>query len=200
MTSKSDAPRTEPTRGRNAHLLVACLGTVALCAISFAPQISVPKYRYAVFSLVPTLWVAYALRRRLALSPLHYALFAVALLLHDLGAFGWYSRHVAGLQFDWVIHFYFGMVGGLIVGRALNVQLGIRGFALALVSVLVVGGIGALHEIMEAGTNMLPGDNGMLYIGADNPYDSQEDMLAGTLGACTATLLRLTRRAARPHS
>jgi uncharacterized membrane protein YjdF len=33
----------------------------------------------------------------------------------------------------------------------------------------------------------------MLYIGADNPYDTQEDLLANVLGACAALALRRVR-------
>jgi uncharacterized membrane protein YjdF len=128
------------------------------------------------------------------IQPLHFALFALALLLHDLGAFGAYSWSVIGLQFDWCVHFLFGLVGGLIVARALEAQLGVRGFGLGLLVVLVVTGIGGLHEIVEAAsTRYLGMDLGMLHIGADNPYDTQEDLLANVLGACAALALRRLR-------
>jgi uncharacterized membrane protein YjdF len=180
--------------GRSARL-VAWTASVAFVLISFLPHASVSKYRYSFLFLVPILWAVHALRRRLSIRPLHFALFALALLLHDLGAFGAYSWSVIGLQFDWCVHFFFGLVGGLIVARALEVQLGSRGFALALLVVLVITGIGGLHEIVEAAsTRYLGRDLGMLYIGADNPYDTQEDLLANVLGACTALALRRFRK------
>jgi uncharacterized membrane protein YjdF len=95
-----------------------------------------------------------------------------------------------GLQFDWCVHFLFGLVGWLIVARALEAQLGARGLGLGLFVVLVVTGIGGLHEIVgAASTRYLGKDLGMLYIGADNPCDTQEDVL----GACAAIALRRFR-------
>lgn len=158
------------------------------------PYARVTKYRYSFLFLVPILWAVYALRRRLSIRPLDFGLFALALLLHDLGAFGAYSWSMIGLQFDWCVHFFFGLVGGLIAARALEAQFGARDFALALLVVLVITGMGGLHEIVEAAsTRYLGKDLGMLYIGADNPYDTQEDLLANVLGACTALALRRFR-------
>ena len=74
-------------------------------------------------------------------------------------------------------------------------HLGVRGLVLGLLVVLVITGIGGLHEIVEAAsTRYLGQDLGMLYIGADNPYDTQEDLLANVVGACTALALRRFRR------
>ena len=170
--------------------LVAWTASVAFVLVSLVPHAGVTKYRFSFLFLVPILWGVYALRRRLSIRPLHFALFALALLIHDLGAFGAYSWSVIGLQFDWCVHFVFGLVGALIVARALEAQLGARGFGLGLLVVLVVTGIGGLHEIVEAAsTRYLGQDLGMLYIGADNPYDTQEDLLANVLGACVALAL-----------
>ena len=180
--------------GGRSERLVAWAASLAFVLISLVPHEGVAKYRFSFLFLIPILWGGYALRRRLSLRPLHFALFALALLLHDLGAFGAYSWNVIGLQFDWCVHFVFGLVGGLIVARVLEVQLGARGFALVLLVVLVITGIGGLHEIVEAArTRYLGKDLGMLYIGADNPYDTQEDLLANVLGACAALALRRAR-------
>lgn len=185
----------------NASRLVAWTASVAFVAISLVPYASVTKYRYSFLFLIPILWAVYALRPRLSIRPLDFGLFALALLLHDLGAFGAYSWSVIGLQFDWCVHFFFGLVGARIVARALATQLGAHGFGLGLLVVLVITGLGGLHEIVEAAsTRYLGTDLGMLYIGPDNLYDTQEDLLANVLGACTALALRRfrTRAPARP--
>ena len=187
MKSATPAGTAHAPTTRGAFLLVACLGTLVFLAVSFAPGITVPKYRWSFASLIPILWAVYFLRERLAVRPLHYGLFAIGLVLHDLGAFGWYSRYVVGLQFDWCVHFYFGVVGVLLFSRWLGVRLGLRGSALFVLSVLGVGGVGALHEIFEASTTMFLGDYGMAYYGPDNPFDAQEDMLAATVGAMLAS-------------
>jgi uncharacterized membrane protein YjdF len=172
--------------------LVAWTASLVFVLISL---VGVAKYRFSFLFLIPILWAAYGLRGRLSIRPLHFTLFALALLLHDLGAFGAYSWRVIGLQFDWCVHFFFGLAGGLIVARAVEGQLGARGFGLGLLVVLVITGIGGLHEIVEAAsTRYLGTDLGMLHISADNPYDTQEDMLANVLGACAALTLRRLRR------
>jgi uncharacterized membrane protein YjdF len=174
--------------------LVAWTASLAFVLVSLLSRAGDAKYRFSFLFLVPILWAVYGLRRRLSIRPLHFALFALALLLHDLGAFGAYSWSVIGMQFDWCVHFLFGLVGGLIVARALEAQLGARGFALGLLVVLVITGIGGLHEIVEAAsTRYLGKDLGMLYIGADDPYDTQEDLLGNVLGACAARALRRFR-------
>ena len=179
---------------RRSDRLVVWTASVAFVLISLMSSAGVAKYRFSFLFLIPILWAVYGLRRRLSIRPLHFALLAFALLLHDLGAFGAYSWSVIGLQFDWCVHFYFGLVGALIVARALEIQLGVRGVGLGLLVVLVITGIGGLHEIVEAAsTRYLGKDLGMLYIGADNPYDTQEDLLANVLGACVALALHRFR-------
>jgi hypothetical protein len=168
---------------RRSFLAVAWVSTAILCAISLAGG-SVAKYRWSALFLVPIVWAVFLLRRQLVLRPPHFALFAVAVLAHDLGAFGWYQRRVLGLQYDWLVHFLFGVVGGLIVARALEHRLRLGGSALGLLTVLTVTGLGGLHEIVEAASTMQLGpEHGMLYIGPEDPYDTQADLLNNVLGA-----------------
>ena len=185
--------------GRRRLLAVAWISTAVLCGISFA-GVSVAKYRWSALSLVPLIWIIFLLRARLALRPLHFALFAVAVLAHDMGAFGWYQRPVFGLQYDWLVHFFFGVVGGLIVARALQLRLGVRGFALGLLTVLVVTGIGGVHEIVEAASSWLLGPElGMLHVGPEDPYDTQADLLNNVLGSTLALGLQRVGWERRPR-
>ena len=181
------------------YVAVAVPVTVALVGISALPDIPVAKYRWSFLSLVPALWIAFALRRPLLLTPGLYALFAGAILVHDLGAFGAYSWRVRGVPFDWPVHFLFGIVGGLIVARFLERRLALRGAGLLALTVLVVTGLGGLHEIVEAASTMFLGrEHGMLVIGQDNPLDTQHDLLNNVLGATSACLLRGLSRRPRP--
>jgi uncharacterized membrane protein YjdF len=192
MTPDPGAPATD-RRSRRLFLAMASVMTAILCAISAAGG-SVAKYRWSAVFLVPIVWAVFLLRRRLALRPLHFALFAVALLAHDMGAFGWYQRSPLGLQYDWYVHFFFGVTGGLIVARTLQLRLGLRGTALGLLTVLAVLGIGGVHEIIEAGSTLQLGPGqGMLHIGPENPYDTQEDLFNNLLGASLALVLRRER-------
>lgn len=188
-----DDPRAGGTTGPLAfYVVVAAVASTVFAVISLAPREGgVAKYRYSFLFLVPIVWIGVALRRRLALRPVLFGLFALALVLHDLGAFGWYQRKVLGLQYDWYVHTFFGFVGGLIVARILQVRIGLGGRALAPLAVLVVTGFGGIHEIIEAASTMALGtDYGMLVTGADNPYDTQEDLLCNVVGSSVAVVVR----------
>jgi uncharacterized membrane protein YjdF len=176
------------TRERQRFLVIACAASVLLCVIALADG-QVAKYRWAPSLLVPIVWAVFLVRRRLALRPLHFVLFVIALVAHDMGGFGWYQRTMLGLQWDWYVHFYFGVVAGLVMARALQVRLGLHGLALGLLTVLSVGGMGALHEIMEAASTVVFGEHGMFHAGPEDPYDTQQDMLNNVLGASLALAL-----------
>jgi uncharacterized membrane protein YjdF len=200
MTSPEDrvhatvvpAPQLPPATGASSYVLVASAGTLAFLLISFAAGEASAKYRYSFLFLVPILWSVYAFRRALALRPIHFALFGLALILHDFGAFGWYQRRLGGLKFDWCVHFFFGVIGGLIIGRILHLRLGLRPPIAAMLMVPVLLGLGAVHEIVEAASTMVLGkEYGMLIIGPDNPFDTQQDLLANLLGALIAMALTL---------
>jgi len=158
MQPKQPSERRDPgddTGPRTFYVVVAALASVIFTAISLAPsEGGVAKYRWSFVFLVPIVWIFFALRRRMALRPVLFGLFALALVLHDLGAFGWYQRKFVGVQYDWYVHTFFGFVGGLIVARILEVRIGLRGRVLAPLAVLVVTGFGGLHEIMEAASNV----------------------------------------------
>lgn len=170
--------------------LIGWPATLVLVVISLLPHGGVAKYRYSFLFLVPILWGVFAFRRRLLLPPLHFALFAIALVLHDLGAFGGYQKSFLGLEYDWCVHFYFGLVGGLVFARLLDIRLGLRGSILFLLVVLLVTGVGGLHEIVEAASTKLLGDEyGMLWTGPGNAFDTQEDLLSNVVGSCVAFAL-----------
>jgi uncharacterized membrane protein YjdF len=195
MPAPTEAPALAATdaerRASRACRIVAVAATLAFAAISLAASGEFAKYRWSFVFLAAIVWGAFALRRRLLLLPSHFALFAVALLLHDLGAFGWYRRTLAGLQFDWCVHAFFGMVGGLVLARLLERSHGLRGWTLAWLVVLAVAGLSALHEIVEAASQLALGaELGMYVAGPGNEFDTQEDLLSGVIGACTALALR----------
>src|SRR5205085_5859407 len=75
----------------NPHLIIATATTAIMVGLSFAAQ-SGSTYRFSFLFLLPMVWGVYALRRKLFLHPVHYTLLCSALLLHNLGVFGFYRR------------------------------------------------------------------------------------------------------------
>ncbi len=148
-------------------------------------------YRYAIVFLAPLLWGVYFARERLRLEPWQFGIFAFALILHDFGAFGTYGHFYFNLEFDTYVHFYFGFAGGLIVARALRLTFGLRGGKLWVGTVLVIMGIGALHELLEFASTMVLGDKGMLKLNDPDKFDTQKD-LGNNLDGCLLSLILYT--------
>jgi uncharacterized membrane protein YjdF len=178
---------------------IAWSTTLALAAVSFVFAPPGSTYRFAILFLAPLLWAVYFLRHHLALHPVHYALFASFLLLHDLGVFGFYRRHFLGLQFDVYVHFYFGFVAGFVAKRAFQIRCGWHGWWLTVAVGLFILGIGAVHELVECGTTILLGkEKGMLKLDPNDPYDTQKDLLNNLLGALLATAVSSIRAKTSP--
>jgi uncharacterized membrane protein YjdF len=168
-------------------LMVGWISTAIFIGISFLGVSAHSTYRFAFIFLSALLWSLYAGRSKLYLHPLHFALFATALLLHDLGAFGWYRRDFLGLEFDTYVHFYFGFVGGLMLHRALGKNYRLRPLELWTAVLLLMLGLGAVHELIEcASTLWLGPDRGMLKLGTNDLFDTQKDLLNNLLGAILA--------------
>ena len=128
------------------------------------------------------------------MHPVHYGLFALFLLFHDLGVFGFYRKHFFGLQFDVYVHFYFGFAAGLIVLRAFRIRCGWSGGWLVLAASLFILGIGAVHELVECGTTIVLGkEKGMLKLDPNDPYDTQKDLLNNLLGSLLASAVSRKR-------
>jgi uncharacterized membrane protein YjdF len=176
------------TRWLNAHSVIALAATAIMVALSATAKTG-STYRLSFLFLAPPLWILYALRRRIYLHWFHFALLASALLLHNLGVFGFYRREFFGLQFDTYVHFYFGFCCAFLVSRALELGYRIVGWRLWIATILGILGFGAIHELIEWASSLALGpERGMLKVLADDPYDTQKDLLNNLLG----TLLSLS--------
>ena len=171
-------------------LTTAVLASAVLIAFSVFAQPG-SNYRYAAFFLVPLVWVMYLLRRKAHLHPWHFVLFVIAIVLHDLGTFGFYQKQWLGVWFDQWVHFYFGLVGGLILLRFLRRGWRLGPFRAAAATVLGVMGVGAIHELYEwASTLVLGPERGMLKLPPiGDATDTHRDLFANLLGAVLALVL-----------
>jgi uncharacterized membrane protein YjdF len=171
-------------------LTTAVVATAVLASFSVLAEPG-SNYRYSAFFLVPIVWAVYLLRRRAHLHPWLFFLFVTAVVLHDLGTFGFYQKKFAGVWFDQMVHFYFGMVGGLIFLRLLRRGWRLGPFRTAAAAVLFVMGVGAIHELYEwASTLVLGPQRGMLKL---PPYgdatDTHRDLFANLLGVLLSLVL-----------
>jgi uncharacterized membrane protein YjdF len=180
--------------------IIAWSATLLFIGLSLAGARSGSTYTFSFLFLGALLWLVYGLRQRMFLHPLHFALFATALILHDLGTFGFYKRTLFNLQFDVYVHFYFGLVGGLMLCRAFSYNYHLSGWRLWLAVTVFLLGFGAIHELIEwASTLVLGPGRGMLKLRADDPFDTQEDLFNNLLGGILAlTLYALPRKKSPP--
>ncbi|MDX1952484.1 MAG: DUF2238 domain-containing protein [Verrucomicrobiota bacterium] len=173
----------------NGFQAIAWTTTIIFFAITLTGN-GPSTYRFAIFFLAPFLWSIYWVRHRLHLHPFHFGLLAAAFILHNLGAYGFYKQKFAGIEFDAYVHYYFGVAGGFIVARALWKEFGFTGWKLWVGAILLILGIGGIHELIEyASTLVLGPEKGMLKINDPDKFDTQKDLLNNLLGTLTALLL-----------
>ncbi len=173
------------------------IATVASCLfILISATAKVPTYRFNAAFLIPLMWTPYLLRRRLFLTPVHYVLFALAILVHDLGAYGFYQRSPLPMSWDIFVHFYFAVAVTLMLHRALAMNFPIlRPWQVNATALLFMMGVGALHEIMEYMSYLLLGEEkGMLKPHTSYEFDTARDLTNNLLGAMTALLVAFILR------
>ena len=165
------------------YSLIAVATTLIMIGLSAFAAAPGSTYRYSFLFLAPMVWGIYLLRRRLLLHPVHFALLCSALLLHNLGVFGFYRREFLGLWFDTYVHFYFGFCCAFAVAHGLRLGYHISGWRLWVAVTLGILGFGAIHELIEWASTMAMGpERGMLKTLAEDPYDTQKDLLNNLLG------------------
>ena len=165
-------------------VLIAAVSSVVFVVVALVAR--VPTYRVAPVFLIPAVWGMVLLRRRLHLHAAHFLLFALALVLHDLGAFGFYQRGFFGVSFDVYVHFYFAFAAALLVHRFLSKSLPLRGWPLRAAVVLCIMGFGGLHEVMEYGTYLaLPAEQSMLKT-TSYSFDTSRDLTSNFAGVVLA--------------
>jgi uncharacterized membrane protein YjdF len=183
------------------YLIIAVVASAAFVVIAIFAK--VPTYHAAPAFLIPVLWAIYLFRKTLHLTPLHYALVASAMLLHMIGAFGFYQQSPLPFSFDILVHYYFAMVITLALYRALAGNFPMRPWQVMVTTFFFMMGMAAMHEIMEYMSYLMLGEEkGMLKPTTSYFFDTQRDLtnnLLGTLTALTAiALVRRLKRSSQP--
>jgi uncharacterized membrane protein YjdF len=170
----------------NPFYAIASITTALMLLITFTAH-GPSTYRFAIFFLGPILWGLVAVRRSLALHPGHFGLLAIALLFHNLGAYGLYRSSWMGIEFDGYVHYFFGFAGAFAIARGLGYNFDLTGWKVWVGTVLLILGVSAVHELIEfASTIALGPEKGMLKIGDGDFFDTQKDIMNAMLGSFTA--------------
>jgi uncharacterized membrane protein YjdF len=168
--------------------LIASLTSAVIIVFSLVAR--VPGYRLAPLFLIPAVWAIFFLRKKIHLHPFHYALLALAILLHMSGAFGFYQKSPFPVSFDIVVHYYFAIAIAFVLHRGLSRSFPLTRWQLRITVLLFMMGLGALHEIMEYMSYLVGGEErGMLKPRTSYFFDTQRDLTNNFLGTLTALLL-----------
>ena len=180
------------------YALIGLVFSIAFVGIAIFAKL--PGYRFAPVFLILILWTPFFLRRWLRLNPVHYLLFAIALTLHDMGAFGLYQKEVWGKSWDIYVHFFFAFAATFMFYRALEYHLELRPWQTAFFTLMFIMGAGGLHEVMEYTSYLLLGEErGMLKPHTAYFLDTSRDLMNNFLGCLTALVIyRLLRALRRP--
>jgi uncharacterized membrane protein YjdF len=182
------------------YVLIALAGSAASIVLALVAK--VPTYKVAPAFLIPIIWAPLAIRRRLHLHPVHYALYVIAVFLHNLGALGWYQKWPFNVSFDILVHFYFAFAAGFIVFRLLDRGIpALKTWQIYAATLLFLMGFGALHELMEYASTLALGEERGMVKTTGYKYDTQRDLLNNLLGvSLSLVLMGLTRVALRRSS
>lgn len=147
-------------------------------------------------------------------SNVTYALIAVFLALHAVGAHYTYAKVPAGFwmqdwlhlnrnHFDRVIHFGFGILFVYPLQELLRRAAGVRATWVAWLALATVTASSSFFEILEAIiAQIVHPDLGAAYLGTQGDiWDAQKDMVAAILGGILATVaISVVRKTTRPKT
>src|SRR5436190_14292036 len=129
---------------RSPHLLIATVTTALIILIACVAR--VPTYHVAPLFLIPATWGFYFLRRPIFLHPVHYALVCLAILVHMIGAFGFYQESPLPFSYDIFVHFYFAFAATFAVHRFIAMRFPLDRWAVRVGTLMFLMGCGAIHE------------------------------------------------------
>lgn len=136
-------------------------------------------------------YILYFLRKKINLNAFHYFLFAILLIIHNLGAVSYgestsfYGAFPFGVEYDYWVHSYFGFVASLILYKTFHYYKFYSPYFLMVGIIVIILGFSAFHELLEfAGAVTLGKGEGILFIGAGDldEWDTQKDMLNNVIG------------------
>lgn len=173
--------------------LIAWITSLFLVVLEFYSLWTGSHYKYDFLFLMALLWGVYLLKDRFKVHPFHFFLLCVFLILHNLGTFGTYSMDFFGIEYDFYVHTFFGIVSGLMLYRTYTLvgPYKKKWFVCVTVIALVLG-FSAFHELFEYAGAILVGEGeGVLFVGAGDvdEWDTQKDMRNNLLGGLMALLI-----------
>ncbi|MFK8027787.1 MAG: DUF2238 domain-containing protein [Gammaproteobacteria bacterium] len=180
---------------KNIYIL-AVFSIIFLCMEVLALRID-SHYRYDILICLVLLGGIYKFKQTLQLYWGHYFLFSLFLLIHCMGMYQYYEKYPLGIEYDYWVHAFFGLISSLMILRWFFLSDYNFSMLASLVGTLIVVlGLSAAHELYEfAGAMLLGEGEGVLFIGAGDidQWDTQKDMLNNLIGGVIGLSLSLAK-------
>lgn len=155
-------------------------------------------YRYDILICLVLLGGVYKFKQALHLYWGHYFLFSLFLLIHCMGMYQYYEKYPLGIEYDYWVHAFFGLISSLMILRWFFLSDYNFSMLTSMVGTLIVVlGISAAHELYEfAGAILLGEGEGVLFIGAGDidQWDTQKDMLNNLIGGTIGLSMSLIKK------
>jgi len=166
---------------------IAIFFAVVLSGLEISALNASSHYKYDILMCLFLLLFVYRLRNAILLLSAHYLMLSIFLVVHCLGLYGYYESYPLGIEYDYWVHLYFGLVSSLMIFHWFeNSSYEFHKVACYLGSMMFVLGMSSAHELYEfMGAILLGKGEGVLFIGAGDldPWDTQKDMLNNLIGA-----------------
>jgi putative membrane protein len=175
------------------------LFAVALLDSLYSALRAFDLHTWILENLFVAVWLALFLygHRRLTMSDTSYSLMLLFHGLHEYGAQYTYSRvplgewmrawlHTGRNEYDRLVHFCAGLLLSYVIREILIRSVGVQGRWRYRCPVLIMAGFAAMYEMLEAWVAVLSSGDAQAnpYLSwQGDPWDSQKDMFASTLGA-----------------
>ncbi len=169
-----------------ANKVILWTTTVVLLLFEVYSLTTNSHYKWDFIFLMLLLWGTFFLRERISLHPFHFGLFSLFLIIHNLGTFGTYELFLFGIEYDFYVHLFFGVVSSFILFRSYKKLGHYTGWVMIIAIIAAVLGFSAFHELFEyAGAKVMGEGEGVLFIGAGDvdEWDTQKDMRNNLFGA-----------------
>src|SRR3989338_2244564 len=123
-------------------------------------------YSLDSFIMIGVMGIVFLLRKKIHLHPVHFALFGIVMVLHNLGVFGFYGKTPWGLEYDYWVHGYFGLIFSWILIRAHVFNKILSTPIIYVFVIFFVLGFSAAHELVEYQGAMTFGEGeGFIFFG-----------------------------------
>ncbi len=148
---------------------------------------------------IPYLILLLIFRKKLKLNPFIYFILALAMTIHNAGTFGFYNISPLPIQYDHITHFFGLFAVTFFFYNYLSKKLEFSLLEIAVISVLIGMGVGALIEIWELIAHFTRNDffMGVVLDKTDQGREwtnSMIDLVYNALGCISVVILKQLKR------